>query len=220
MAIIGLRAAIGSRSSWRLTFEAFPVACALLALSFAPVEAHRSTPPGSTAGLPIPSVSHGQMVVLDAYRAEVLDLAGTQYPTDPDMRQLQSFVALQYFYCAWGLVPGGVSNEESPFNECTHAYLAGIRALLLHLETMPGDRRAVRSLRGRIDAAMLERRASLVLCRFSDEPFNTADVVTPRWSGLLTDGPSLAALALLAFGAAFLGGTTSSLGSPAARSRR
>ena len=192
-------------NAWRLTFSAALVACAMQALCVAPAVAHRSTPPGSTAGLPIPSVSHGQMQVLEAYRADVLDLAGKRYPTDPDMRRLQSFVSLQYFYCAWGLVPGGVSDEGSPFNECTHAYLAGVRALLLHLEAMPGDGSAVRALRRRIDTDMLENHASLVPCRFSDEPFNTADVVAPRWTDVLSYGPSFAVLATLAFGAALIG---------------
>lgn len=193
-----------------LSAQALLSALALLTVSV-PAEAHRNTPLSSTAGLSIPSVSHGQMQVLEAYRADVMDLAGKQYPTDPDMRRLQTFVALQYFTCAWGLVPGGASNENSPFNECTHAYLAGVRALLLHLETMPGNRSAVRALRGRIDTKMLESHASLVLCRFSDEPFNTADVVTPRWTELLTDSPSLIVLALLALGAAFVGGASSKL---------
>ena len=188
-------------------------ACAFLAcaLGVLPASAHRSAPPTSTAGLAIPSVSHGQMAVLAAFRADIQDLAAAQYPTDPDMRRLQSFVSLQYFSCGWGLVPGSLSSEDSPFNECTHAYLAGLRALLLHLETMPGDRSAVRSVRGRVDVAMLRNRSSLSLCRYSDEAFNTADVVTPRLGELLTDPRTFAVLALLALCAALAGSAASQL---------
>lgn len=167
--------------------------------------AHRSTPAGSTAGLSIPSVSHGQMVVLADHRAAIMQLVDQQYPTDGDMWRLQAFVNLQYFYCVWGLFPGGLSDENSPFNECTHAYLAGVRALLVHLQAMPGDRTNVRRLSRDIDRAMLDHHASMILCRFSDEPFNSADVIVPRLSGILTDPSSLMAILALACAAAGCG---------------
>ena len=136
-------------------------------------------------------------------------LADDQYPTDSIMRQLQSFINLQYFACARGLVPGSLRDEASPFNECTHAYLAGTRALLLHLQTMPGDHTALRALSRQIDVAMLNNHASLVLCRFSDEPFNTADVIFPQWSNLARDLPSALTFVVLILATASLGGWAS-----------
>ena len=45
------------------------------------------------------------------------------------------------------MIPGSLSDENSPFNECTHAYLAATRALVSHLQEMKGgDRTAVRAL--------------------------------------------------------------------------
>ena len=184
-------------------------ASVLIALLTSPAMAHRTTPPGSTAGLMIPGVSHGQMAVLAHYRAAIMDLAAAQYPTDERMRRIQSFVALQHFACAWGWLPRSISDETSPFNECSHAYLAGVRLLLLHLETMPGDRAAVRALRADLDLAMLKTHASLVLCRFSDEHFNTADVIIPSSSDILTNSASLAALGILALLAAIAGWSAS-----------
>ncbi len=75
----------------------------------------------------------------------------------------------------------GAQDESSPFNECSHAYLAATRALLLHLQTMPGDRTAVRTLIAKIEREMLNNNASLVMCRYSDEPFNTAERILPHW---------------------------------------
>ena len=49
------------------------------------------------------------------------------------MWRLEDYLSLQSFACLWGLVPGSVTDEASPFNECSHAYLAAARALLLHL---------------------------------------------------------------------------------------
>ena len=172
----------------------------------APASAHsRLAPSGSKAGLPIESVSHGQMTVLADYRAAIMDLAAAQDPVDDVLLRLRSYVGLQHFYCLWGIVPGSLRDESSPFNECTHAYLAGVRALLLHLQVMPGDRSAVRALSRRIDVDMLDNQASMMTCRFSEEPFNTADVVIPKWSDVAAYGPALLSIAILAFAAAGCG---------------
>ncbi len=95
------------------------------------------------------------------------------------MRRLQGVINIQFSACAWGLVPGGIE-EDSPFNECTHAYLAGTRALL-HLQGPPGDQTAVRALVEKVGLDMLANNAAPVLCRYSDEPLNTAEIVYPRW---------------------------------------
>ena len=128
----------------------------------------------------------------------IRDLADRQEPTDLTMRRLQDFVNLQSFACLWGLVPGSLTDERSPFNECAHSYLAGAQALLLHLRQMPeSDRARVEALATRIEIEMLSRQASLVLCRFSGEPFNTNEVIWPHWSEIPFHPPSLMTFAAI-----------------------
>jgi hypothetical protein len=155
--------------------------------------AHREATGGRAPAdsISIPNLSHGQMAAIASNRAAILDLAARQIPTDPTMRRLEGFINLQYFDCLWGIIPGSVEDEGSPFNECSHAYLAATRALLLHLQTMPGDRAPVRALIAKIQREMLDDNASLVLCRYSDEPFNTATRITPRWLDIPFHLPSL-----------------------------
>ena len=81
------------------------------------------------------------MQVIAANLPAIRDLAERQDPTDLTMRRLQDFVNLQEFACLWGMVPGSLTDEASPFNECAHSYLAGARALLMHLRQMPGGDR-------------------------------------------------------------------------------
>ena len=149
---------------------------------------------GEAAGLPIPSLTHGQMAVLAGSRDEILALANRQVRTDPVFRRLGNFVALQHAFCLWGLAPGGVTDESSPFNECSHADLAAVRALLLHMLTMPDARGPAQELAGRIDGAMAGAGASLIMCRFSDESFNTADLILPPLSRIPFHAPSLLVL--------------------------
>jgi hypothetical protein len=192
------------------------LAFALLGAVFAsPVRAHRQDPPSALpeAGISIPDLSHGQLAVIAANRAAILDLAARQTPTDRVMRRLETFINLQFSACAWGLVPGSLSDEDSPFNECTHAYLAATQALLLHLREMPGDRGPVRRLAAAIELEMLEKQASLVLCRYSGESFSTAEIVRPNWGEVIFHPARLLGFLSLALTAA--GG-----GSLAARWRR
>jgi hypothetical protein len=131
-----------------------------------------------------------------------------QIPSDPTMRRLEGFVNLQFFDCLWGMVPGSVEDETSPFNECSHAYLAATRALLMHSATMPGDRATVRTLIAKIERQMLDNNASLVMCRYSDEPFNTAERIQPHWREIRFHLPSLLTFggaAALAVGGAAIG---------------
>ena len=44
---------------------------------------------------------------------------------------------------------------------------------------------------------MLSGDASLVLCRYSDEPFNTDEVIAPHWSRIPLHVPSLATFAAI-----------------------
>jgi hypothetical protein len=157
--------------------------------------AHR-TSSGDTSGISIPSLTHGQMAVIAAYRADILGLADGQIARgDETFFRLRNFVDLQYLYCAWGLVPGSVTDEASPFNECSHAYLSGARALLLYMQTMPGDQSRVHALVDRIERDMLANNASLVLCQYSSEAFNTAEHIGPRWRDVPFHGPSVTTFA-------------------------
>lgn len=100
---------------------------------------------------------------------------------------------LQKFACLWGVVPGSLTGEASPFNECAHSYLAGAQALLLHLQQMPGgNRKAVDALVSKIELEMLSNNASLILWRYSDEPFNTDEVIWPHWNNIPQHLTSLA----------------------------
>jgi hypothetical protein len=156
----------------------------------APAWAHR-TSSGPTTGISIPSLTHGQMAVIAQYRGAILALADRQLAqSDETFFRLRNYVDLQYLYCAWGLVPGSVTDEASPFNECSHAYLSGTRALLLHMQTMPGDQSRVHALIDRIERDMLANNASLVLCQYSNEAFNTADHISPHWRDVPFHGPS------------------------------
>lgn len=169
-------------------------------LSVLPACAHRA-PTGRTGpegAIVVPNLSHGQMRVIAADREAIMDLADRQFPTDPTMRRLQGFISIQRFACFFGIMPGSVTDEDSPFNECAHAYLAATRALLVHLRSMPGDRTETDALVRRVEVEMLDQGASLVLCRYSDEPFNTAEYVAPNWADIPAHPPTA-----LAFGAPF-----------------
>lgn len=168
---------------------------ALWALLTAPCWAHGRTAPSNPGanGVSIPNLSHGQMSVISNNLNAILGAADLEYAPDPTTQKLQSFVSLQYFSCLRSWVPGSLTDEESPFNECTHAYLAGARALLMHLKTLPGRRPGIRALAAKIELEMLENNTSLVLCRYSDEPFNSAEVLSPHWSDIPSHPPSMAA---------------------------
>ena len=168
---------------------------ALTMLAASPGEAHRIAATGGppTGGIAIPSLTHGQMAVFGDILSSFRELARDRSGSDMTMWRLEDYLNLQSFACLWGVVPGSITDESSPFNECAHAYLASARALLLQLRQAPGvDRGAVEALIGKIEAEMLANGASLTLCRFSDEPFNTNEIVFPRWSEALSHPPTLA----------------------------
>lgn len=176
-------------------FAAWIIGGLLLLAAATPAWAHRAATgtPGPEGGIAIPTLSHGQMRVIANHRSEIMDLASEQYPTDRTVRRLETFINLQRFACAWGIMPGSVTDEDSPFNECAHAYLAATRALLVHLRAMPGSGGKKRSLVTRVELEMLADGASLVLCRYSDEPLSTAEVLCPHWRDIPFHAPSSAA---------------------------
>ncbi len=168
-----------------------------------PAWAHREARGGSPAesAIVIPNLSHGQMSVIAANKAAIMNLADLQIPTNSIMRRLEGYINIQQFTCMWGVMPGSVHDEASPFNECAHAYLAATRALLVHLQTMPGDRTAVQILVTKVQTEMLLNRTALVMCQYSDEPFNTGEVIAPHWREIPRHPPTaitLAGLALVA----------------------
>jgi hypothetical protein len=170
---------------------------ALFMLGASPSHAHRiSTRSGpSPEGVSIPSLTHGQMAVISANLSAIRALASARLGFDMTTWRLEDYLNLQAFACLWGVVPGSIADESSPFNECAHAYLAAGRALLLQLAHEPGaDHKAVDALISKIEVEMLAGGASLNLCRYSDEPFNTGEVIWPHWSGIPFHGPTLAAL--------------------------
>ena len=170
---------------------------AFAALAASPSHAHRiatrSGPPPT--GVSIPSLTHGQMAVISANLSTIRALASSRVGFDMTTWRLEDYLNLQSFACLWGIVPRSIADEDSPFNECAHAYLAAGRALLLQLRATPGvDQGAVEALIRKIEAEMLAHDASLMLCRYSDEPFNTNAVIWPHWSEIPFHAPTLAAL--------------------------
>ncbi len=156
--------------------------------------AHGNYQPGNTSGTPMPSLSHGEMAIVSRYRSRILDLAGQVRQTDPTFRILLNFGAIQYSYCLWGVAPGAISDELSPFNECAHAYLSAAKALLFHMRDMPGMSDKAGALISEIDADVVRSGAAFIGCQYSGESFNTAEFVRPHWENLTRHWPSLTAL--------------------------
>jgi hypothetical protein len=176
-----------------------PIALALLlSMIAAPAWAHSRTSGGPTSGISIPSLSHGEMAVIADYRSAILDLAESATDTNETFRRVLNYAEIEYSYCLWGAVPKSVSDEESPFNECSHAYLAATKAVLLQMRAMPGEAAAAGDIASRIDARLIESGLSLILCRFSDEAFNTADIIRPDWSAIPLHPASMASFTCLA----------------------
>ncbi|NTF40408.1 hypothetical protein [Rhizobium rhizogenes] len=158
---------------------------------------------GSQAGIPIPSLTHGEMAVIAPYYGRIIAIAEDVSDTDETFRRLLNFAQIQRAYCLWGMMPGSVSDEKSPFNECSHAYLAAAKAVLLKMRTMKGDAVSVADLASEIDTALVRNNLSLVLCQFSSENFNTADLIRPKPADIVRHAQSLLATlsVLLAIGA-------------------
>ncbi|EJT04210.1 hypothetical protein [Rhizobium sp. CCGE 510] len=171
--------------------------------------AHSRSAGGGHAGLDIPKISHGEMAVISDYRSRIIDLASRAVDTNEPFRRVLNYAEIQYSYCLWGRMPGSVTDEESPFNECAHAYLAAAKAVLLSMREMPREAAAAGEIVSAVDADMVRRSLALITCRFSGEAFNTADVVKPRWSKVPLHAASMASLtgfaALFAFVVVALG---------------
>lgn len=176
---------------------------ALLMLAAAPSQAHRISMRSGPApeGVSIPSLTHGQMAVISNNLSAIRALASARAGFDLTTWRLEDYLNLQSFACLWGLVPGSITDENSPFNECAHAYLAAGRTLLLQLAHEPeADHKAIDPLISKIEVEMLADGASMNLCRYSDEPFNTNEVIWPHW-GMIPFHPPTAMLMAAAFAA-------------------
>ncbi|EJC81126.1 hypothetical protein Rleg4DRAFT_2797 [Rhizobium leguminosarum bv. trifolii WSM2297] len=161
--------------------------------------AHSPSDGGSHAGLDIPEISHGEMAIISDYRSRIIDLASSAVDTNEPFRRVLNYAEIQYSYCLWGRMPGSVTDEESPFNECAHAYLAAAKAVLLSMREMPREAVAAGEIISAVDADMVRRSLALITCRFSGEAFNTADVVKPHWSKVPFHAASMASLTGFAF---------------------
>lgn len=195
------RAEIAAGHGWR----SFLIAViATIATSTSVSAHHEPRNGGSSVGVQIPAITHGEMLVVANYRARILDLAERQPRTDPTLRRLAGFVRLQRFACFWGLVPGSLSDETSPFNECSHAYVAGARALLVHMVAMPGDQSAARAVETQIETEIASDPAYSALCSNSSEAFDSGIIIAPDWQLVPTHLPTvLTFFALMTAAAAF-----------------
>src|SRR3984957_1739432 len=195
---------VGQRARRRGGLKPLAALIAVLCmLGAAPSEAHRistrSGPP--PAGVSIPSLKHGQMAVIRDNLPAIRALASARVGFDLTTWRLEDYLNLQSFACLWGIVPGSITDEESPFNECAHAYLAAGRALLLQLAQQPAaDHKSINALISKIEVEMLADGARLILCGYSDEPFNTNEIIWPHW-GMAQFYPPTAMLAVAAFAA-------------------
>lgn len=163
------------------------VALFLLTTLALPAQAHRLTPlaPEDAIGVEIPGLTHGEMRSVEKYRSDIQRLADRQFPTDEPFRRLLNHANIQLAYCAWGFVPNALTDEESPFNECSHAYLSAYRAVLNRMAEMSGQPAAARDLADRIDTAIRTDPEGAALCQYSVEPFYTGSVVAPALADAL-----------------------------------
>ncbi|MGR9198593.1 hypothetical protein [Rhizobium leguminosarum] len=174
------------------------ITAAFLCVVAGSASAHSRSDGGSHTGLNIPEISHGEMAVMSDYRSGIIDLASRAVDTNEPFRRVLNYAEIQYSYCLWGRMPGSVTDEQSPFNECAHAYLAAAKAVLLSMREMPRERAAADEIISAVDADMVRRGLALITCRFSGEAFNTADIIKPRWSGIPFHAASMASMTGLA----------------------
>jgi hypothetical protein len=171
----------------------------ILALGAADAAAHRTDRPRDLTGIPITSITHGEMAIIDRHRADVFALAQGVRSADPAFQTLLRYGQLQYEDCLWGLMPTAISDEASPFNECSHAYLAATKEVLLKMKAMPAVEKAAGEIVSRISYEAAQEGAAFIGCIYSGEGFNTADLVRPHWHDVPFHWPTLVTLAA-AFG--------------------
>ena len=177
----------------------------LAVASTRPAEAHHPrTSADKTSGISIPNLAHGQLNIISRYQSQILSLANRQVRPSVEAHTLHNYVNLQLAYCLWGFMPGSIADEASPFNECSHAYLAASKVLLQQLQQADETRARANELIDQINFAMLEDVTALEICSNSFEPFNTAQIIMPMWGGT-TFNPLGVVLGFFVFGASAAG---------------
>lgn len=167
-------------------------ALALSAFALTPQAlAHSPRAPADTSGVDIAPLTHGQMGVIARHRNEIVAMASWFASEDEEVRKLLAFTHKQYALCFWGLMPGSIEDEESPFNECSHAYLAADQALLVRMRELPHWPELTAALFDKVEHDMIANESSLSLCAFSATPFNTASLTDPDWHDFANHTPSL-----------------------------
>ncbi len=159
-------------------------------------------PPADQSGYAIPSIDHGAMRVIADYREAIIGLA-RQKRKRIRTAGLLLHNQMQAANCLWLLVPGSITDEESPLNECAHADLAGLKGILDRLRLLPDTQPAADALVSTIDHEMVLAGTSFIKCEYSAESFNTASQVRPDWMSVAGYLMSRHALSL-AFASALL----------------
>lgn len=176
---------------------ALAIAILLTCLALPAAAHHRRAGP-EAAGLPVPNLTHGEMAVVARYAGEILDLANSPIRTDPTFWRIKNFVELQRTFCLWLMVPGSIGDEASPFNECAHAYLAGLRTLLAHMQNLAGAKDAAQALTRTMEIEMIHNGALLQLCQYSEEGFRTGEIVKPDWRAVPFHAASISTISGIA----------------------
>lgn len=177
------------------------IVVALLALTWAaaPARAHSGAAQGGPdRGVSIANLTHGQMRVIADYRRAILALAARLPAPDADYLRVLNHARIQRAFCGAGIMPAAITDEASPFNACSHAYLAATRDVLMRLRAVPRPDARVLDLAARIQHDMLMQGSALELCQYSADHFNTANTLRPNWRDALRHWPSLAAMAAAA----------------------
>ncbi|MFD1703398.1 hypothetical protein ACFSCV_10320 [Methylopila henanensis] len=196
---------------------AWAAAVVALASVSGAASAHSGGPvDGANAGLPIPQISHGEMALVDERLGEIVALAKRQAATDGSVRRLYNHYGVQFAYCLWGLAPGGVTREGSPFNPCAHAYLAAAKQLLVVMSREPASAGPALAIIDRLETRRRATPEAGAICSSSAQTFNTAAVVRPRLTEIVRD-PASAAIGFAATG--LLAGGGLAAGSLRRRSR-
>ncbi|WP_377296148.1 hypothetical protein [Rhizobium sp. SGZ-381] len=146
--------------------------------------AHGFDAPEDQSGYAIPSIDHAAMRVIAPYRDRIIPLARQAAATDAELSALLLHNQMQSANCLWLLVPGSLTDEENPFNECAHADMAGLKAMLERLSLLPQTQGAARAVISDLDHDMVLAGTSFVLCAFAKESFNTASQVRPDWGAV------------------------------------
>lgn len=145
------------------------------------------------------------MALIDEQLDDIVALAKRQAASDGPMRRLYNHYGVQFAYCFWGLAPGGVTREDSPFNPCAHAYLAAAKQLLVAMSRERASAATAQAISARLEARRRITPEAGEICSSSGEAFNTAAVVRPQLSDIVRDPASAflglgAVLALAAAG--------------------